>query len=149
MTGSYLKIDGKPVIDAKRRVVIEVSRADISSAKSKDPSGCAVAKACLRQVPKCTSVRIYKSRAYLKMGDKWLRYHTPEAMRLEIVAFDRGGANQFLPGVYTLVPLQPSHQTRGKALSKTKPIKKKKDDPAKRKRPPYHYIEGVREFNKG
>jgi hypothetical protein len=139
-----LKIDGMPVHDAKSRVVIEISRQDINAGKSKEPSSCAAARACLRQVPKCTSVRVYKSRTYLKVRNKWFRYHTPESMRLEIVAFDRG--TNFMPGVYVLSPMQPSHRGSGKTQSKTKaPNGKKKV--VKNKRPPYHLIEGVREFS--
>jgi len=138
-----LKIDGMPVHDAKSRLVIEVSRQDISGGKTKDPSSCAAARACLRQVPKCTSVRVFKSRTYLKVGAKWFRYHTPPSMRLEVVAFDRGA--NFLPGVYVLAPMQPSHRASGKSQSKSIAKKKVKPGPAK-KRSPYHIIEGVREF---
>lgn len=137
------KIDGKPVHDAKSRIVIEISRQDISAGKTKDPSSCAAAKACLRQVPKCTSVRVYKSRTFLKIRDKWFRYHTPPSMKLEIVAFDRGA--HFLPGVYVLSPMQPSHRATGKSHSNS--VAKKKKGPVKKKRTPYHLIEGVREFS--
>jgi len=149
MMKSVRKIEGLPIADASNRIVIEISRQDISSGMNKDPSACAAAKACLRQIPKCTAVRVYKSRTFLKMGKRWLRYHTPLGMRTEIVAFDRGA--NFLPGVYVLTPLQPSHKATGKSLSKTPaPPKKKKPDGGKgKKRRPYHVIEGVREFNKG
>ena len=139
-----LKIDGMPVHDAKSRVVIEISRQDINSGKSKEPSSCAAARACLRQVPKCTSVRVYKSRTYLKLGTKWFRYHTPLSMRLEIVAFDRG--TNFLPGVYVLSPMQPSHRGLGISQSKSKAPNGNKNK-VKSKRAPPHLIEGVREFS--
>jgi len=140
-----LKIDGMPVHDAKSRVVIEINREDINAGKSKEPSSCAAARACLRQVPKCTSVRVYKSRTYLKIDNKWFRYHTPNSMRLEIVAFDRG--TNFLPGVYVLSPMQPSHRGLGKSQSKTKAPNGKKKKMAKNERPRYHVIKGVREFS--
>jgi hypothetical protein len=140
------KIDGLPIKDASKRVVIEVSRQDIASGRSKDPSACAAAKACMRQIPKCTAVRVYKSRTYLKMGSHWVRYHTPQAMRLEIVAFDRGA--NFLPGVYILSPMQPAKRAAGKSQSKTpSPNHKKPDGGRGKKRLKYHVIEGVREFS--
>src|SRR5258705_10762967 len=125
-----LKIDGMPVHDSKACVEIEIIRQDINSGKSKEPSSCAAGRACLRQVPKCTSVRVYKSRTYLKLGTKWFRYHTPESMRLEIVAFDRG--TNFLPGVYVLSPMQPSHRGSGKSQSKSKAPSGKKSKLKKR-----------------
>jgi hypothetical protein len=141
----FTKIDGKPVYDAKSKLVIEINRQDIIAGKSKDPSSCAAARACLRQVPKCTSVRVYKSRAFLKLGEKWFRYHTPATMRLEIVAFDRGA--KFLPGVYTLTPLQPSHKARGVKMGGKAPKNNSERKPNPKKRAPYHVIEGVREFS--
>lgn len=138
-----MKIAGMPVHDARSRVVIEINRQDISGGKSKDPSSCAAARACLRQVPKCTSVRVYKSRTYLKINNKWFRYHTPNSMKLEIVAFDRDA--NFLPGVYVLSPMQPSHRATGKSHSKSV-VKKKVLPGPRKKRAAYHVIEGVREF---
>jgi hypothetical protein len=142
MSKSPRKLEGLPVFDATKRIVVEISRQDITSGKSKDPSGCAAAKACLRQVPKCTGVRVFKSRTFLKMGAKWFRFHTPLGMRTEIVAFDRGA--HFLPGVYVLQPLQPSKKATGTAHG-TYP-KKKPDGGRGKKRGVYHVIEGVREF---
>ena len=142
----YKSIDGKPVFDAKSRLVIEINRGDIVGGKSKDPSSCAAARACLRQVPKCTSVRVYKSRTFLRLGDKWFRYHTPSGMRLEIVAFDRGA--KFLPGVYVLSPLQPSHRADGNRKGGPGATRNKnKKDRTGKKRSSYHVIEGVREFS--
>lgn len=135
-------INGLPVRDAKSRVVIEVSRQDISSGKSKAPEACAAARACLRQIPHCTEARVHISRTFLKIGKEWFRYHTPEGMRLEIAAFDRGA--NFLPGVYVLTPMQPAKQT-GRAQGsrpKNKPMGGKG-----KKRPFQHRLEGVRTFS--
>jgi hypothetical protein len=140
-----LKIAGQKVYDAKSRVVIEVSREDITGGKSKEPSSCAAARACLRQVPKCTEVRVYKSRTYLKLQNKWYRFHTPQSMKLEIVAFDRGA--NFLPGVYVLSPMQPSKVATGKSQSKAKaPILKKDRNKTPKKRAKPHMLTGVRQF---
>lgn len=141
-----IKFEGKEVKDATKKLVIEIARQDIVGGKTKAPDACAAAKACLRQIPKCTQARVYKTRTYLKIGNQWLRYHTPSSMRVEIVAFDRG--TNFLPGVYVLSPLQPSHRNGGSARGGTDKAKKKGTKPRLKKgeKKPYHKLEGVREF---
>lgn len=139
-----IRFEGKEVIDATKKLVIEISRADISGGRSKMPDACAAARACIRQVPKCTQARVHLSRTYLKIGDKWLRYMTPASMKLEIAAFDRG--TNFLPGVYVLSPLQPSHRDGGRARGGKDVAKKRKVSKSPKKRAPYHRLEGVREF---
>jgi hypothetical protein len=148
MPTNQIKFEGKEVKDATKKIVIEISRADISAGKSKMPDACAAARACLRQVPKCTQARVFKSRTFLKIGTQWLRYQTPQSMRMEIVAFDRG--TNFLPGVYVLSPLQPSHRHGGSARGGKDPVKKravKKAGAKVKSRVPYHVMEGVREFS--
>lgn len=144
MPTRYVKFEGMEVKDATKKIVVEIARQDIVGGKTKDPSACAAARACIRQIPKCTQARVFKSRTYLKIGDKWLRFHTPASMRLEIAAFDRG--TNFLPGVYTLAPLQPSHRENGSSRGgKKKPVRK--SPRSGKKRTVYHKLEGVREFS--
>ncbi len=145
MPTNKVRFEGKEVKDATKKLVIEIARQDIVGGKSKAPDACAAARACLRQVPKCTQARVFKSRTFLKIGDTWFRYHTPASMRMEIVAFDRG--TNFLPGVYTLSPLQPSHRDGARSRGGKDPVKKQKvRKGGVRKRVPYHVMEGVREF---
>jgi len=102
------KIGGKPVVNAKRRVTLHISPKDAKTGASKDPGACAAAKAALREIPNCTMARVHLGRAYLfnERSDQWTRYKTSEALRSEIIAFDRGGT--FEPGEYDLRPLSPS-----------------------------------------
>lgn len=88
---------GLPLVDANKDLEIEIKKGDISSAKSKDPSNCAVAKAAQRVFR--TEVEVHVSRVYVKKNDHWVRYRTPERISREITAFDRGA--HFEPGEYT------------------------------------------------
>jgi hypothetical protein len=93
-------INHKKIRDARRDLVITVTVNDINSANTKDPSNCAIAKACERQED--VESRIHISRVYLKKGNKpWVRYMTPKSLRTEIIAFDRGGT--FQAGNYILL----------------------------------------------
>lgn len=132
-----MQINGLPVVDAKKRITITISEQDVAKGKSKDPASCAAARACKREVPKCTQARVHISRTYLKIKGRWMRYHTPVSLRSEIVAFDRGAS--FDPGTFVLAPLQPSKKATGRRQGSSKP---------KRKGPkrPYHHTVGVREF---
>jgi hypothetical protein len=100
-----MKIKGMPVKDAKKSLVLTITTADVRTGKGKEPRTCAAARALCRQehVPEAI---VHLSRVYVRKGDQWLRYGTPQSMRSEIVAFDRGGT--FETGTYTLPALQPS-----------------------------------------
>ena len=101
-------IGGKTVINAKRRVTLHISESDAKTGASKEPTACAAAKAAVRGIPNCVQAKIHIGRAYLldKTKDKWVRFKTSDALRSEIIAFDRGG--NFEPGDYDLIPLSPS-----------------------------------------
>jgi hypothetical protein len=99
-------IDGLPVEDAKRPILLKITKGDCKKADRKEPSTCAVAQAFYRQT-NAQEVRIHLARAYVKTTpDKWVRYIVEKAMRLELVVFDRGGT--FAPGEYRLSAPQPS-----------------------------------------
>lgn len=101
-----MEINGMRVVDATRSVTLHISQDDTKKGNTKDPGACAAARSCLREVKDCEAARIHLGRAYLKVGKKWLRFKTSEALRSEIVAFDRGGT--FEPGEYILRPMPPS-----------------------------------------
>ena len=132
-----MKINGLPVVDGKRKIKIKVSEADVKRGNVKDPATCAAAKALLRRVRGCSQVRVHIARTYLKVGNTWLRFHTPQSLRSEIVAFDRGAP--FQPGEYVLTPMRPSHRSSGKRQG-SKPVKRRG------KPRPYHRTIGVREW---
>lgn len=95
-----MEINGKKVVDATRRVKIHITKRDTVEGDNKNPSGCAAARAAKRDVPDCISARVHIGRIYVEHRDKWVRYFTPDSLRTEIIAFDRGGS--FQPGEYEL-----------------------------------------------
>jgi|HubBroStandDraft_1064217.scaffolds.fasta_scaffold192151_2 hypothetical protein len=101
-------IEGKPVLNAKRRITLHISPADVTKGAKKNPLGCAAALTAMREIPNCTKAKVHLGRVYLFNEEKksWLRFKTSDALRTEIVAFDRGGS--FTPGEYDLIPLSPS-----------------------------------------
>jgi hypothetical protein len=103
--GNTMKIKNRPVIDPKKPLAIKITTADVKAGQEKDADNCAAAVALCRQLH-CDEAKVHLSRTYIRKGATWQRYLTPPALRREIVAFDRGGA--FMPGEYTLLPVQPS-----------------------------------------
>jgi hypothetical protein len=117
------QIDGLPVFDAKRPLVLHVTRSDIAKADRKEPNNCAIARACRRELH-VVEARIHLGRTYLRLNaHNWTRYATPKAARDEIIAFDRGGS--FEPGEILLAPVKHSQKlgTKRKTGPKTKPGK--------------------------
>jgi len=100
-TPSYL------VVDADKPIFIMITPRDIELAIKDDPRRCAVAMACQRQV-KAEEVRVHKTKAYVRKGNRWVRYIVPEAVYRELVAFDRGAT--FEPGTYVLRAPTPSER---------------------------------------
>jgi hypothetical protein len=131
------QIDGLPVIDAKKPLKLEVTRADCQLATRKNPGCCAVAKACGREL-KIKGVRVHLSRLYLLAGKTWTRYLVHSSLRQEIIAFDRGG--KFEPGVYTFQAPNPNKQLGKGGGGKTKNPGKGKPKPPRS----YKSVQGVR-----
>lgn len=99
-------INGKPVVNASRKVKLHISPADVRAGRSKNAKGCAAAIAAVREIPNCVAARVHLGRVYLLQNNKWLRFKTPDSLRNEIIAFDRGG--RFEPGEYELKPMSPA-----------------------------------------
>lgn len=135
-----MEINGAKVVDATKKVVIKITNQDCKKGNTKDPGACAAALACLRELPNCTEARVHLGRTYVKQGRSWVRYHTPQALRSEIVAFDRGG--KFAPGEYTLTPMQPAKRTGKQQGTNTRLSTPKKFQKPRAK---YHVISGVRQ----
>lgn len=138
-----MKIKGLPVRNATKKVKIVIAPQDCKFGSSKEPGSCAAARAALRQVPRCSEVRIHLSRSYLRVGNVWFRYITPDSLRGEIVTFDRGG--KFDAGEYYFNPMSKSHRKRMGKAQGSKP-KHPRGRPG-HQRAKYHRIEGVREMN--
>ncbi len=105
-------IHGRPVVNARQKLKLHISAADVRAGKAKNAKGCAAALAAVREVPNCVAARVHLGRVYLlqkgatRGQDKWLRFRTPDSLRNEIIAFDRGG--RFEPGEYELKPMSPA-----------------------------------------
>jgi hypothetical protein len=99
-----MEINGKRVVDAKKAVTIHVTPLDVKTGDNKNPSSCAAAKAAKHSLS-CISARVHIRRVYIEQKAKWVRYETPDSLRTEIIAFDKGGS--FQPGDYTLRKVPP------------------------------------------
>jgi hypothetical protein len=120
------KINGLPVRNLVKRISLVISAEDCKKATKKAPNSCAAALACVRRVPNCLESRVHIGRIFLRIkeGKKeyWLRGKAPQALRTEIIAFDRGGT--FDPGVYIINPLAAS-ELRQMHVGKHKPTHKR------------------------
>lgn len=138
-----LKIEGKKVKDAKKRLQITITPQDVKYGAKKDANFCAAAMALMRQEG-CDEAKVHATRTYVKKAGQWFRYETPPALRSEVVAFDRGGT--FEPGEYELIPPRPS-QVQG-MRAKRAPSQSRHEPPKTRRK--QHITTGVRErFNVG
>ena|SRR5271156_744954 len=137
-------INGRPVVNGKRKVVLHISPADVKGGKNKAPGACAAAIALMREIPNCVKARVHLGRTYiLKDDEQWYRYKTPEALQREIVAFDKGG--RFEPGEYELRPMSPSDLIAAKKVVMRSETNRRgaKDAPSKQPRK-FHVTKGVR-----
>ncbi len=129
----------KSVSDAKRSLVVAVTKADVAHADKKDPSGCALAVACKR-MRHADAALIGLSYSYIIKGAKAVRFKTSVAVSREITSFDRHG--DFSPGdFYVLSKISPSVKLgsyRAKPHSGTRPPHKSNSNG------PYHRTENIR-----
>lgn len=135
-----MKFDGASIKDAKKDVTVNISTLDCKRGSTKEPSKCAAALACRREL-NATDTRIHVGRCYLKIAGKWLRYRTSQALRSEILAFDRGG--EFKPGQYLLRTVPPDRAKRTVKLPSAKGGKAKRVKAKKNRR--HHVVAGIRE----
>jgi hypothetical protein len=135
-----MEIAGKKVIDANKPLHISVSKQDASAGKTKDPGKCAAARAIIRTIADAKSARVHLGRTYVEYPDRWVRYMTPNSLKLELVSFDRGARAEYAAGAYTLRAPAPT----ARLGARPKPASKS----GKRRRPHiariHHQIEGVR-----
>lgn len=111
-----MEIAGKRVVDATKPVTIKITPRDIASGDNKNPSSCAAAKAAKHSIEECISARVHIGRVYIEQDKKWVRYNTPDSLKQEIIAFDRGGS--FAPGEYTLRPISAAETSEGRRRAK-------------------------------
>ena len=89
-----MKINGTEVVDARRPIQLHISKRDIAEGNNKDPGACAAARAACR-LKEVSGARIHLSRTYLRIGGRWLRFITSQALKQEIIAFDSTSNSQF------------------------------------------------------
>lgn len=133
-------IEGMPVIDGKRPLKLKITANDCRKGDPKDPSSCAIARACRRELH-VAEARVHLSRVYIRAtgAKSWTRYNTPAALRQEIIAFDRGGS--FAPGEHIIPIVIPSKKLTGKRQGGPGGGKKSAHP---RKRRAYHKVADVR-----
>jgi hypothetical protein len=130
-----ISINGLPVKDGRRTLVLQITQADIAAGQSRKPDCCAAAQACVNHL-KVLEARVHLSRIYLRFDDKqWFRYETPLPLRQEIIAFDRGG--KFEPLDVKLKPCPASERIGASRKSGPRLTKGKK-------REPMHHVTNVR-----
>lgn len=142
-----MRINGKKVVDALRKLPITINSQDAKRGKNKNPSGCAAALAIVRglKTTGVTGARVHLGRVYVEYPDKWVRYKTPASLKAEIVSFDRGNTAEFMEGNYGLLPMPPADRlgVRRKTPGPEKSRHKSRKERRKIARI-HHQIEGVR-----
>ncbi len=121
--GGRMRLDGLPVVDAKKPLILEVTADDIKHSNPLDPAGCAAAIAAMRQEG-VTKAFIHLSKAYImnKQKTHYERYEAPRRLRTEVVAYDRGGS--FEPNEFELKAPSASKTVEG-ARKYREDVKKK------------------------
>lgn len=111
-----MQINGKKVVDASGPLKITITPRDAALGKTKDPGGCAAARAIIRGYKDegAKAARVHIGRTYIEYVDKWVRYKTPDALRTEIVSFDRGTQPKFMAGEYKLLRMSPCDRLEAK-----------------------------------
>ena len=112
--GLRMKINGKPVVDSKRPLTLEVTLDDIKHSNPMDPAGCAAAVAVMRQEGVTTAL-VHLSKAYVERPTHYERFEVPRKLRQEVVSYDRGGS--FEPDEFTLSVPPPSQQTKTRKIA--------------------------------
>lgn len=97
----------KTAHDAYSPIKIRVMAKDTPNAKQKSPSSCAFAKAACRELD-ADGAYIGMVESCVIVGDKVIRFQTPESVRREIVSFDRH--RDFRPGEYQLSAVCPGRR---------------------------------------
>lgn len=110
--------------DAYTPIRIRVQSRDATAAKQKAPNECAFAKAACRELD-ADGAYIGIKESCVIVGNKVIRFQTPESVRREIVSFDRH--RDFRAGEYQLSAVCPGRRlgVRGKEPARWKPSGKK------------------------
>jgi hypothetical protein len=86
--------------DAKKPLLLEVRKVDVTKAVQKNSKCCGFARACKR-IPHVRAAYFFRSTAWVEYDDgKIVRYILPPSVQKEIVSFDR--SKIMAPGTYQL-----------------------------------------------
>lgn len=129
---------GLPLIDATKDLEICVTKRDVSISRKNDPASCAAANAIKRET-KAVEAEVHISRTYIKQGNKWIRFITPQSISREITSFDRLAI--FEPGTYNL-------KAPSVAMLLGQGRKSKRGPHTTSKPKPYHHTVNIRESAK-
>ncbi len=135
-----MKINGKKVIDATKPLRISISESDAKLGKTRDPGGCAAARAIIRTIADAKAARVHLGRTYIEHPTHWTRYMTPPTLKLEIVSFDRGAKAEYSAGDYILRAPSPTDKLNARRRATGTGTKKRRPHIARIR----HQIEGVR-----
>jgi len=108
--------------DADKPIEVSVKPKDCKESVKLNPSECALARAAKRELHADGAI-IGMSTSYIIKGTTAVRFQTPEAVRREIVSFDRHG--DFEPGEYRLIPKQKQNKLGAPQWKPTGPKKVK------------------------
>ena len=92
---------GLELEDAKKRIALEVTNADIRQARIRNSKACVFANAA-RKLPGVKAAYFFKTTCWLEYARKMVRYILPTSVQREIVAYDRAGI--IAAGTYHLTP---------------------------------------------
>lgn len=136
----------KTVKDATKDLQIEVTKRDCSSAKVKNHKECAMAVAAKRQ-EEADGVLVSVSTAYIVKDKVAVRYHLPEAVRREVVSFDRKGG--FEEGEYQLKAVSTTAKLGMRATRKNGNKGGGHEVVTGKYKPFIHYTDNIREVLNG
>ena len=135
-------IEGLPIHDATKDVVITVTATEAKHNGGRlKADDCPIARACKRALG-ASRVFVHRSRVYIKNGaNHYTRYMPSAALRLELIAFDRGA--RFQGGEFVLRRPRKSEKLGADRLKQRDP--KRQTGPKRKRLVPIHVLEGVRE----
>lgn len=101
--------EGKPVVDAKRRLYFEIDpKKDCERACRLTKDDCVVARAIKAGMPGIRDIRVGASTTFVRLATKWIRYKTTKALRDGLNRWDATGAWKLKKGAYYLNPPSPA-----------------------------------------
>lgn len=109
----YAEKNGLTRENAKHNLIVSVTKTDVRLGESKNPEGCAIARAILATKPESKRVFIFRSTAFVETARRLIRYNLPPSVQKEVVAFDRFHTME--PGVYQLSAPSPSESKQAQA----------------------------------